>query len=72
MRIVPNKILTVLAFALTNLTFARNAPPPPRGPGIPPGLPVDNGVLFLFAAAVIFGLYKIYQFKQYKKSFDVN
>lgn len=68
MRIVPNKILTFLAIAFTNVAFSRDAPPPPRGPGGPPGLPIDNGLVFLFAAAIVFGLYKMYQFKLNKKA----
>lgn len=71
MRIVPNKILTVLALAFTSLTFANDPPPPPTGGGglIPPdGLPIDNGLVFLFAAAIAFGLYKMYQFKLNKKA----
>jgi len=69
MRIVPNKILIVLALAFTNLTFAKYAPPPPqRGPGPPVGLPIDDGVVFLFMAAIVLGLYKVYQFRQHKKA----
>lgn len=33
------------------------APPPPPGPPGPPGLPIDNGILILLTAAILYGCY---------------
>lgn len=42
-------------------------PPPPQGsPPPPPGMPIDNGLIVLFAVALIFGIYTI--LKHSKKS----
>jgi hypothetical protein len=69
MKIVPNKILILLAVLGTSFSaFAGpgNGPPQPGLP--PPGLPIDNGIIALMMVAVIFGIYKIYQFKLHKKT----
>ena len=39
-------------------------PPPTPGPPGPPGVPIDNGLIFLFIAAIILGVY--YNFKSKK------
>lgn len=31
-------------------------PPPPTGPPIPPGLPIDNHIIFLIVAALVLGI----------------
>ena len=67
MRIVPNKILNGLALLLTSFAFAGpTGPPPPLPP--PPGLPVDGGVVLLAIVAISYGFYKVYQYKQNKKT----
>ena len=67
MRIPPNSILGVLVF-LTVSAFAGPKGPPPPGIPPPPGLPIDGSVLLLLFVAVLFGLYKIYNFKTNKKN----
>jgi len=72
MKIVPNKILSALvAISCTIPAVAipngpGNGPPAPGLP--PPGLPIDGGIVALGAAALIFGILKIYQFKLNKKT----
>ena len=36
-----------------------SGPPTPQGSPPPPGLPIDNGLIVLFAAAIIYGIYLI-------------
>ncbi|WP_055436150.1 PID-CTERM protein-sorting domain-containing protein [Lacinutrix algicola] len=38
----------------------QNPPPPPAGPSGPVGLPVDGGLIILFAAGLLYGIYKVY------------
>jgi hypothetical protein len=49
-------------------------PPVPSGPGgpLPPGvsLPIDDGIIFLFITAIIFGTYILY--RKNKEKEDVN
>lgn len=35
-----------------------SGPPPPSGP-TPPPLPIDGGVIVLFIAALVYGIYKV-------------
>ena len=54
-----NKIILVLSigfFLICNLYMSAQAPPPPPPP---PGLPIDGGLLFLAASALIYGVKKI-------------
>ncbi len=44
--------------------FAQNEPPVPQAKTPPPGLTIDNGVIFLFAIALIYGIYKILEFSK--------
>jgi hypothetical protein len=68
MKIVPIRILSVLVIVFPSFKgFANNGPPPPGIPP-PPGLPIDGGVVLLFAAAIIYGLYKIHLSKLNKKT----
>ncbi|RZJ35221.1 MAG: hypothetical protein EOO51_06165 [Flavobacterium sp.] len=69
MKIVPNRllILLALAFSLTDCLAAPNDPPPPTPPP-PPGLPVDGGLIFLVIASLCYGLYKVYNFHISKKN----
>jgi len=67
MKIVPEKILSILAIGFSSLAYA--APPPPTGvPGGPPRVSVDSGVVLLFAAAILYSFYKIHQFNKKKKA----
>jgi len=67
MRIVPNKILCGLAVLFSSVAFANPGPPPPPVPVLP-GLPIDDGICFLLAAAIAYGSYKMYQLKVNKKA----
>lgn len=65
MKIVPNNVLSILAIGFSSAVFAGNPPTP----GIPPPLvPIDSGIVVLFAAAIILSAYKIYKFKNNKKA----
>jgi hypothetical protein len=59
MKITPSKIISVLALFTASAYAAPTGPPPPGAP--PPGLPIDAGVWYLAFAAILFGVYKIYQ-----------
>ena len=41
-----------------------DGPPPPvaQGAPIPPGLPIDNGLIILASAAIVFGIYRVLKF----------
>lgn len=39
--------------------YIQITPPPPPGPPGPPGLPIDNGILILLTAAIMYGCYVI-------------
>ena len=68
MKIVPQKITTVIVLIISGFTYAGpgGGPPPPQVP--PPELPIDGSVITLLFAAVTFGLYKVYQMKLHKKT----
>jgi hypothetical protein len=70
MKIVPNKIIIILAvfFLSVNNLFAAPGPPPPSTPPPPPGLPLDGGILFLALISLTYGLYKIVQINTKKAS----
>ena len=51
-------------FNLINIVDGGNVPPPPPPPTPPPGLPIDSGIVFLFAAALFYGIYKVIKHKQ--------
>jgi hypothetical protein len=70
MKIVPNRIIIILAvffLPVANL-FASPGPPPPSTPPPPPGLPLDGGVLILALISLAYGLYKIVQTTNKKAS----
>jgi hypothetical protein len=72
MKIVPTRILILLAliFPLADCIAApvNNPPPPTNLPPPPPGLPVDNGIVLLLVASILYGIYKVYQFNLNKKT----
>lgn len=39
--------------------YIQIVPPPPSGPPGPPGLPIDNGILILLTAAIMYGSYAV-------------
>ena len=61
--IIPNKkilasILLIL-ISFVGLAAQRDVPPPPVAHAPPPvGLPIDNGLIVLLVAAIVFGIYK--------------
>ena len=64
MKKVPSKIITLFVGLLCcNFTFAAPNPPEPIPPP-PPGLPIDESVIVLVLASIIFGFYKIYLSKK--------
>jgi hypothetical protein len=63
MRIVPNRIFILLTVFLLSVTtvFAEPEPPPPSTPPVPPGLPLDGGIVLFLVISLFFGFYKIYK-----------
>ena len=70
MKIVPMRLITLLALILIPMAgcFAAPNDPPPPTPPPPPGLPVDSGIVALLIVSVIYGLYKVYKFNLNKKT----
>lgn len=61
MKIVPTRLLTLLALVFPIADALAEAPPPPSlPPPPPPGLPVDGWLSLLFVAAFTYGLYTLY------------
>jgi hypothetical protein len=62
MKIVPNRILTILVVFLLPVinVFAEPGPPPPSTPPPPPGLPLDGGLVLLMLFSLVLGFYKIH------------
>ena len=61
-------IIVLIFFSATGFAQGGTYPPPPAPPPGPPGVPIDNNILILLFLAVGLGLYKIHQFKNYKKT----
>jgi hypothetical protein len=65
-------LLTFLLTVPMFVTSVLSDPPGPPGPGgdpggsggVPVGSPIDNGTIVLLAIALIYGAYKIYQFRR--------
>ena len=70
MKIVPNKIIIILAVFLLQQTnvFADGGPPPPSTPPPPPGLPLDGGLFLLVIVSLCYGIYKLNNIKNIKKA----
>jgi len=66
MKIMPSKILSLVVLFGATAYAGPTGPPPPGVP--PPGLPINGEVWLLFAAALFYGLYKIYKLQVNKKT----
>ncbi|WP_299250441.1 PID-CTERM protein-sorting domain-containing protein [uncultured Lacinutrix sp.] len=53
-------ILFVLISFVCSAQTQNPPPPPPAGPSGPVGLPIDGGLIILFAAGFLYGIYKLY------------
>lgn len=51
-------IISSVGYAQGNVGGGQG-PPPPQGGTPPPGLPIDDGLILLFALALIYGVYVI-------------
>lgn len=56
-------LLIALIVGTLGMTAQPPAPLPP-----PPGLPIDDGLLFLGIAAITYGIYTIYKYTKKRKS----
>jgi hypothetical protein len=54
-------VVLILFLSMGFASVAQGATPPPPMPPPPPGLPIDGGLLLLFALAFSFGIYKAYK-----------
>jgi hypothetical protein len=70
MKIVPNRIVIILAVVFLPVinVFADHDPPPPSSPPPPPGLPLDGGLILLLLFALLLGFYKISRYNTKKAS----
>ena len=69
MKFVPNCILILLAIMLP--FFDGNAAPgnpPPPSPDPPPSVPIDSGIVLILVAAIIYGIFKLYEFNKNKET----
>lgn len=59
-------IYIILFLFVSNIIFSAPPPPPAGSPGCwpPPCVPIDNGVIFLIIAGILFGFKKIYDFRK--------
>ena len=71
MKLLSHKNRIIIIFLTTSISvFGQDddvTPPPPPGSGGEDVLPIDGGVFILLAISILFGLYKLYQYKQQKK-----
>ncbi len=58
------KIICVV-LCVSNLGFAAPNPPPPQAP-VPPGFPIDGGIIALAIFSIAFAYFKIYHKKALK------
>lgn len=58
------KTYVSILFVLISFVCSAQMPPPPQPPPGPVGLPIDNGIVVLLITGVLFGIYKIHEFKK--------
>ncbi|WP_418264261.1 hypothetical protein [Flavobacterium faecale] len=78
MRVALNKFYPLIAFLIGIMEiFAKNdkdkgkgppTPSPTGRPPSPPGLPIDEGLYWLFLIAILLGIYYIYKYEIKRKS----
>lgn len=58
-----NILSAILVMLISMAGYAQNpvgggqGPPPPQGGTPPPGLPIDDGLIVLFAVGLVYGIY---------------
>ncbi|RXJ52904.1 hypothetical protein ESZ48_01215 [Gelidibacter gilvus] len=57
-------ILISIPGVAQNSAGGGSGPPPPQGATPPPGLPIDDGLIVLFVAALIYGIYIIVKYSK--------
>ena len=62
MEIIFRKFLIVVLFLFSIGLYAQD-PPEPEDPPVPPPLPIDENLMLLLIAGVLFGVYVIYKYK---------
>lgn len=67
MKLISKRLLLIIALIFFSAGSFASGPPEPQKT-TPPGLPLDNNVFILLFFALTLGLYKVYQFKKYKKT----
>lgn len=70
MKIITNKLFTIIICLLGVFNiFAAPHPPPPNGkkPPPPPGLPIDDSLFILLLIAIFLGIYIIYKYHNLNK-----
>ena len=69
MRTIMNKIITILVvlFSVQGVFAQDVPPPPPPSAPVPPGLPIDGGLVLLFFVALISGYYLSKKYISIKK-----
>ncbi len=68
MKIVSNKVSSLLAMLFTCAFGYAGGEPPQPTPPVPPGLSVDGGIMIMVMLSTIYGLYKLHQFNINKKT----
>ena len=63
MEIIFRKFLMVVLFLFSIGLYAQEEPPEPEDPPVPPPLPIDENLMLLLIAGVLFGVYVIYKYK---------
>jgi hypothetical protein len=62
---IQNKnIIASILFVLISFVCTAQTPPPPQTPPGPIGFPIDSGLVVLFVAGVLLGVYKVYKFQK--------
>ncbi|WP_179021395.1 PID-CTERM protein-sorting domain-containing protein [Winogradskyella forsetii] len=61
-------LASILVFLVGFGSMAQGDTPPPPMPPPPPGLPIDGGIIALFAIALTYGIYKTFKLSSKKGS----